>query len=142
MKKTKLLALPTYDFELLGFIAPIKDYKMAWAINHALGINLTKSKDFNLEFLDHSTLVISQYILQKEHGFIQLLKNKSFSDGPNALHLIPELKMVDYFLLVQDFTMEMNINSYIERLSRVPFIQNVVKIDINKLKSKENLLTY
>ncbi len=142
MKKNKLLALPQYDFELLGFIAPVKDYKMAWLINHSMGINLTKADDFQLEFLDDSRLVISQYMIKKEHGFIQLLKNRSFSDGPNALHLIPELKIMDYFLLLQDFTLELNINSYIERLSKIPVIQNVVKLDINKLKSKENLLTY
>jgi hypothetical protein len=49
---------------------------------------------------------------------------------------------VDYFLILQDYTLETNINSYIENLSASNLIQNVVKLDISKLKSKENLLTY
>ncbi|MFD2036758.1 IPExxxVDY family protein [Belliella marina] len=142
MKKTKLLVEHQYEFELLGFVAPIKDYKMAWVVNNCLNINLVKTKDFELQFLDDSELKISQYILEKDHGYIQLLKNRSFSANGNALHLIPELKIMDYFMLVQDLTFDLNINAYIERLSKSSFIQNVVKLDVSKIKSKENLLTY
>ncbi|ERM83902.1 hypothetical protein P872_01185 [Rhodonellum psychrophilum GCM71 = DSM 17998] len=142
MKKTKLFVEPEFDFELLGFVAPLKDYKMAWVINDSLGINLVKAKDYELEFTNQPQLKISQFILEKEHGFIQLLKNRSYSDGGNALFLIPELKIMDYFLLLQDLTSQLNINAYIEQLSTSLFIQNVVKLDLSKIKSKENLLTY
>jgi hypothetical protein len=55
---------------------------------------------------------------------------------------VPELRSMDYFLLCQDFTFEVDLNMYIDGLSGVRGIQSIVKIDINKLKSKENLLTY
>lgn len=142
MKKTKLFVEPEFEFELLGFVAPLKDYKMAWVINDSLGINLVKAKDFQLEFINQPQLKISQFILEKEYGYIQLLKNKAYTDGGNALYLIPELKIMDYFLLLQDLTLQLNINAYIERLSTNLFIQNVVKLDVSKIKSKENFLTY
>jgi hypothetical protein len=142
MKKTRLLIEHQYDFDLLGLVAPVKDYKMAWLLNHTLGIHLIKANDFELEFVNQPLLKISQYMDQKEHGFTQLLKNRSFADGVNALYLVPELRFMDYFLLVQDQTFELNINAYIEQLSQVRYIQNVVKLDVNKLKSKDNLLTY
>ncbi|MCH7414950.1 IPExxxVDY family protein [Belliella sp. R4-6] len=142
MKKTKLLVEHQYEFELLGFVAPIKDYKMAWAVNNCLKIRLVKTNDFELQFLDDSKLKISQYILEIDHGFIQLLKNRSFNDNGNVHYLIPELKIMDYFMLIQDLTFDLNINAYIEQLSKSTLIQNVVKLEVSKIKSKENLLTY
>lgn len=142
MKKSKLLVENLYEFDLLGFVAPIKDYKMAWVINNCLNIRLVKTKDFELHFLDDSALKISQFIIEKDHGYIQLLKNRSFNENGNVHYLIPELKIMDYFLLMQDLTFDMNIYAYIEQLSKSNFIQNVVKLDVAKIKSKENLLTY
>ncbi|WP_373494882.1 IPExxxVDY family protein [Aquiflexum sp.] len=142
MKKSKLLVEHQYDFDLLGLVAPVKDYKMAWLINHSLGTKLVKTEDFELDLLNQATLKISKYIQKKEHGFVQLLKNRSYAEGSNSLYLIPELKMMDYFLLLQDYTFEMDLNHYIDNLSRNQFVQSVVKLDIYKLKSKDNLLTY
>ena len=142
MKRNKLIVEHIYDFELLGFVAPVKDYKMAWIINNALGLKLAKTEDYKLEFINGDNLCISQFKSEKENGFLQLLKNKSFILDTNSLYLIPELKIFDYFLLIQDFTSEVDINDYIERLSGNGLIQNIVKLDIDKIKSKENLLTY
>jgi hypothetical protein len=142
MKKIKLFIEHQYDFELLGIVAPIKEYKMAWVVNHSLNSKLVKSDDFELELLNQPPLVISNFVEEKEYGFVQLLKNKSNSEGENSLYLIPELRMMDYFLLVQDQTHEIDLNDYIEKLSENSFVQNVVKLNISKLKSKDNLLTY
>ena len=142
MKKSTLQVAIKYEFDLIGLVAPVKDYKMAWLINKSLGLNLIKVEDFRLEFLNQPDLIISQYLLKKEHGFIQLLRNRSYSKAGLARYLVPELKSLDYFMVLQDYTSEMNINAYIEDLSMNSLIQNVVKLDITKLKSKENLLTY
>jgi len=142
MKKNKLLVESSYDFDLLGLVAPLKDYKLAWLINSCLGFELKKGVDFRMEFTNQSALIISQYILEKEYGFIQLLRNRSYPVAGQVGFLIPELKIIDYFLLFQDYTLETNINTYIENLSKLKGIQNVVKLDINKLKSRDNLLTY
>jgi len=142
MKKSTLQITPQYEFDLLGLVAPLKDYKMAWLINRVMGINLVKVDDVRMEFLKQPDLLISQYILRKEHGFIQLLRNRSYVNQGLVGYLIPELKYVDYFLILQDYTLETDINSYIENLSASNLIQNVMRLDISKLKSKENLLTY
>ncbi|EOZ96946.1 hypothetical protein A33Q_1864 [Indibacter alkaliphilus LW1] len=142
MKKIKLIVEHSYDFELLGIVAPLKDYKMAWLLNQNLGLHLVKNPDFRMEFKDDVKIEISRFMEEKEHGFVQLLKNKSLSPDIHSAYLVPELRIMDYFLLLQDHTFELNINAYIERLSQVRLIQNIVKLDISKIKSKENLLTY
>ncbi|PRY87431.1 IPExxxVDY family protein [Mongoliibacter ruber] len=142
MKKIKLVVEHHYDFELLGLVAPHKDYKMAWLLNKYMDMKLVKSDDFVLDFIGSPKMEISRYMEDKEHGFVQLLKNKSLSPLSNGAYLVPELKIMDYFLLLQDQTFQLDIIAYIERLSQIKLIQNVVKLDISKIKSKENLLTY
>ncbi|NVK51095.1 MAG: IPExxxVDY family protein [Cyclobacteriaceae bacterium] len=142
MKKVKLQIEHTYDFELLGIVSPVKDYKMAWLINRELNLNLIRSEDLEIEFLSDPNLKISQYFLSLPHGYIQLLKNKALSSERQVSYLIPELKYMDYFLLVQDETYQIDAQFFASELSKNSFIQNVIKLDISKLKSKENLLTY
>jgi hypothetical protein len=142
MKKAKLLVEPTFDFELLGLVSPIREYRMAWLINQEMDLNLVKADDLELEFLNAPKLEISQYFLSLPHGFIQLLKNKALNSSQQLAYLIPELKNLDYFLLVQDETEQVQLSAFIDQLSKNSLIQSIVRIDISKLKSKENLLTY
>jgi hypothetical protein len=142
MKKTKLYIEPTFDFELIGLVSPVKDYKMAWLINREMDLDLVKSEDLQIEFLSSPRLEISQYSLSLPNGFIQLLKNKALNTSQQLAYLIPELRNLDYFLLIQDDTHQTSITTFVDHLSRNPFIQSVVRLDISKIKSKENLLTY
>ncbi len=142
MKKSRLLIEHTYDFELLGLVSPVKDYKMAWLINRDLQLGLRKEVDLELEFVTSPNLKISQYFLSLPHGFVQLLKNRALNSTNQVSYLVPELKSMDYFLLVQDETFQISIDTFVQELSKNQFIQNVMKLDIEKLKSKENLLTY
>lgn len=142
MKKTKLFIEPTFDFELIGLAAPVKDYKMAWLINRDLDLDLVRAEEIHIEFLSSSKLEISQYFLSLPHGYIQLLKNKAINTSQQLAYLIPELRNLDYFLLVQDQTHQTSIATFIDVLSLNPFIQSVVRLDVSKIKSKENLLTY
>jgi hypothetical protein len=142
MKKAKLQIEPTFDFELLGIVSPIREYRMAWLVNQDLELNLVKVDDLELEFLNSEKLEIAQYFLSLPHGFIQLLKNKALNSAQQLAYLVPELKNLDYFLLVQDETEQLDLSNFMEKLSRNPLVQSIVRIDISKLKSKENLLTY
>ena len=142
MKKAKLHVEPTFDFELLGIVSPIREYRMAWLVNQELDLNLVKADDLELEFLNAEKLEIAQYFLSLPHGFIQLLKNKAINSTQQLAYLIPELKNLDYFLLVQDETEELDLINFVKKLSQNPLVQSIVRIDISKLKSKENLLTY
>ncbi len=142
MKKTKLFIEPTFDFELLGLVSPVKDYKMAWLINRDLDLDLVRSEDLHIEFVSSPRLEISQFFLSLPHGFIQLLKNKAINTSQQLAYLIPELRNLDYFLLVQDHTQQVSITTFVDHLAKNPFVQSVVRLDVSKLKSKENLLTY
>lgn len=115
---------------------------MAWLINRDMHLNLVRSEDLILEFMTLPGLKISQFFLSLPHGFVQLLKNKALNSSNQISYLIPELRYVDYFLLIQDHTFQLSIHTFANQLVKNIFVQNVIQLDIAKLKSKENLLTY
>lgn len=139
MKKTKLLIDYEYDFTLLAVLSNVREYKLAWSINKQLHIRLVKENDLHLNFLNQQNLIVSNYKFATEHTTFRLLKNKSVQDGSNAF-LIPELRGFDYLVMIQgvgDFFEGMNIE---QALKDIPLIQYISKVNINQLKSKENLI--
>jgi hypothetical protein len=141
MKKNKLIVNYGYDFELLGIISPVKDYKIAWAINIALHIKLKKNNDLKIEFINDKTLIISNYTFETENSLLRLIKNKcqEVSDASSS-YLLPELKNFDYFLKIEDEANTFDQSQIIKRIKSLPLIQYITPIDTTKLKSKENLI--
>lgn len=139
MKKTKLLIDYEFDFTLLAVVSNVREYKLAWSINQQLHIRLVKENDLHFKFLHQQNLIVSNYKFATEHTTFRLLKNKSVQDGSNAF-LIPELRGFDYLIMIQgvgDFFEGINIE---QALKEIPVIQYISKVNINQLKSKENLI--
>jgi hypothetical protein len=142
MKKTRLAANYSYDFTVVGLTSVAREYKLAWWINHVLQVHLKKQNDISIQFLNNNRLVISNYLHQSENSSIRLLKNKSFAGGNDnsSLYLIPELKNIDYLILINDEADAVDIQKVVADLSSIGIIDFVTRIDAEKLKSKENLI--
>ncbi|CAN5258619.1 hypothetical protein BH23BAC1_BH23BAC1_18540 [soil metagenome] len=141
MKKNKLIVDYGYDFELLGIISPVKDYKIAWAINNTLNFKFKKNNDLKIEFINDKQLIISNYTFETENSLLRLLKNKSQSVSDLTFsYLIPELKNFDYFIKIEDEADTFNQALLIKKIKTIPLIQYITTIDAGKLRSKENLL--
>ncbi len=141
MKKRILEAELSYEFSLLGIIAQVKEYKLAWNLNNTLGVTLDKAGDITIEFLKNQTLVISNFCYETENNLMRLLKNKSVeSHGNKTVFLIPELSRFDYFLIIQGFEDDLTVSEMKEKVAGIPGVQFVQEIPVDKLKSKENLI--
>lgn len=141
MKKNKLIVEYEYDFHLLGVISPGKEYKLAWLINEVLGIRLIKAKDLVLEFLNNKNIIISNYLFKTEHSIFRLIRNKSYGrNNEGQSYLLPELKDFDYLIIFKGFEDTYNTSEIIDKLKLIKEIQYLQKIEINALKSKENLI--
>lgn len=139
MKKTKLLIDYEFDFTLIAVLSNAREYKLAWSINKHLHIRLVKENDLHFNFLNQQNLIVSNYKFATEHTTFRLLKNKSVQEGSNAF-LIPELRGFDYLIMIQgvgDFFESINVD---QALREIPLVQYISKVNINQLKSKENLI--
>ncbi len=140
MKKSKLIVDHNFDFELVGIISNAKGYKLTWEINRALKLNFIKAKDLVLSFIDSNRLTILNYKYETENGKLLLLKNKGVeSNGIPGSFLIPELQRFDYLLWARSVD-ELDLVLWIDKIKELRVIQYAIRIDIEKLKSKENLL--
>ena len=141
MSKEWLDDFYSFDFELLAVIAPVKEFKLAWEVEKLLEIPLVKEEDIILEFNNSSELKISNFLYQKEFGVIRLLKNKAAEvKGKTKPFLIPEAIQFDFFLLLEGTYIDdvEDITEGLEQLTTV--VQFVKRIQIDQLKSKNNLL--
>ena len=141
MKANKLVVDFDYNFKMLGIISSAKEYKLAWNINQFIKIHLVKAEDINLQFQNECNILVSCYLYSTEYSQVRLLKNKSIEFSNIAKpYLIPELKDYDYFIHILDDGCIFDEEWMRDQLNECSSIQYIKVIDINELKSKDNLI--
>jgi hypothetical protein len=141
MKASKLVVDHDYNFDVLALISSEKDYKLAWSLNKLLNIHLCKAEDLCLDFVKDSKIMITNFIFEKEYSSLRLLKNKSNEfNNISKPFLLPELKEYDYIIRIEGERTFLDVDIIIQKLKSLPAIQYLKRIEIHKLKSKENLI--
>lgn len=141
MSKNRLSVDYDFGFDLIAITASVKEYKLAWILNRELNLNLIKTDNIEIVFLDDKFMSISNFTSKTEHQAFRLLKNRAenIEEKFNAF-LIPELQNFDYFLLIEDESDTFDLNAFITSIKEIPLIQFVVSLEASSLKSKENLI--
>ncbi|MGY6559869.1 MAG: IPExxxVDY family protein [Nitritalea sp.] len=142
MKKTKLLIAPSYDFELLGLATSLRAHTLAFWLNKKLNIQLKRVDDHEMYAARGEKLFTTMFKQMLEHGYLVLIQNRGILQSGRRGYLLPELKQMDYFFLIEDESVGFDPEFYLERMRTCPGVQLVFKLDIRKLKSKDNLITY
>jgi hypothetical protein len=126
-----------YDFLLLGIYCAYRDYKLCFELNKVLELSFEKKEDFEMQLEKKGSSgqfpVFFAENSDEEEYFV--IGNK----GSNGL-LIPELKQVDYFVLVRNNTRYTTTDSLIENIKPIKIISSVVKYNPEELKSGDLFL--
>jgi hypothetical protein len=139
VKKAKYtLSLDTsFDFELIGISCHQTDYRVCWAINLNLGLQLKKSEEPFMVSGKKGGVNSSHsfYEWEDEDNFaaFYLIKNRD-----NQKNLIPEHAQLDYFLVIKGGDRE--IDDLVTQLKEIKGILTAVKINPTDLKSSEYLI--
>ena len=141
MKKNRLAAVYDFDFELIGIVSTVKEYKLAWNLNQLNLFHLVKAEDIKIEFTDHRQILISNLIHEDDYSLVHLLKNKliSTNSGVNQ-YLIQELSRFDFLLKVRNLTEDRWAEKIYEQIRELRIADYVTKIELDRIKQKENLL--
>jgi hypothetical protein len=126
------------DFVLVAITAPLKDYRLCFKINKELHTDLFRADDRELVLNpgeDASFFSRYTYIEPNSETEFNLLANKG-TEG----FLIPEMKKVDFFLLIHNYIDQEELRQVIAGLNRIPEVAVAAEVDPKKLKSKENLI--
>ncbi|CAG5077742.1 IPExxxVDY family protein [Parvicella tangerina] len=127
-----------FDFHLLGISCHEKDYRICWAINQALGLNLAKEEQDIEVFMKKSNRsslhAMFTYFHEESETDYRLIANRS-----TLGILIPEKAQADYLFMVTD-TAERSAQELRSKVNEIPFVLTSFIIDVESLKSKENLI--
>lgn len=137
MKKNFLQLQHNFDFKLLAITTALKDYKACFVINKYTKFDFRKDEDLVIFFKNTPKRVFSRYTyypqnIECEFVFLANKGNESF--------LIPEMKEVDYFILIKEFIDDEDFDLFFSQLRQIPNIQAVVELNPDKMKSRENLI--
>ena len=151
-----------YNFLLIGICTPLKDYTIGYQINKYISTSFKRSKDdVVMDYPDGVELAnFAQFEYWNEQFQNQwfLLANKckilcnddeknqgTIFDGHSQnrkkiKYLIPENAKVDFYIQIHGIYNEDSKIALIKNIKNIDRIVNVHEINIDKLRSKENLI--
>lgn len=134
----KLDITQDYSFGLIGISCHENDYKLSWAINAKLKLNL--SRIANLVITDPKTAVASEFSRYSGENELFacafcLLSNRSEHD-----FLVPELKKIDYFLKLSGEYTPADLQSLADKLKETTSVLAIFLLQADKLKSRDRLV--
>jgi len=138
LNKTTLKFELQLDFVLVAITTQLKDYMFCFKINKQLGTSFCKITDLELPFNnDEEPFYFSRYfyLMPESETELYVLANKG-TEG----FLVPEMKKIDFLLLIQNYIHTEDLKEIINGLNKIPEVLVAMEVDPKKLKSKENLI--
>lgn len=138
MTKFKLEVEYDYDFDLIGISCHAPDYRLCWAINQKLGIQLGKKDEdmsvANRKLKTEAHYSLYEYYSEEDHVEYFLLTNKN-----GGSFVVPEQKSADYFLILRN-NYAASVAELLDALKSIDMVLTAFAIEPETLKSRENLL--
>ena len=147
------------DYYLMAIHTSLEDYRLAYFINKKLPINLSKSKNeihaqtkegeanFSRFYYYDIDKAVSWNLIQNKNEIISVSTNdfqnlfsNEKSEISTTIHLLPEFKKVDFFLKIDNSSEAINFSDIQQKLNTIESIAAIYAVDINKIKSKNNLI--
>jgi hypothetical protein len=154
----KLLVDDFYDasFSLFAIHCRLEDYRLAYLLNKYLQLNLQrKEHDLDYNYFDASFAIFEwenekidrvwnlvSNVSKKEE--VALQSSGSLFDNQatvtRTVNLLPELKTVDYLIKVSNEDRHFNEKLILNQIQTIPQVITTYSVNIDQLKSKENLI--
>jgi len=125
------------DFVLIAITTTLKDYVFCHKMNTSLNLDLQRIEDQELVLgAKRKISYFSRYyqLFEDTEREFFVLSNR----GTESL-LVDELPSVDFFILIYQFIDQEDLDELLKRLKQISEVQVAALLDVNKLKSKENL---
>ena len=132
-KKTHKLSVDIHsEFHVWGISSHENDYRLSWAINTNLNLNLSKSS--NLEIVNTKTQEIQEFNVFMYNDEDSQCRYDLVSNRCHDGFLLPEYKNVDYFLIINGEIAEYELKIMFSRLKQIEII--TLAFPISDLTSK------
>lgn len=119
-------------------MSPLRDYRICWLLNNQLGYQLEWKEDVPLLVgKQKQRALFNLYSYHDELNWLQyhFINNKYLGE-----YLVPELKQVDHLLLIDGGNAPQEKARAMEILRTLPLVQAVLDVEVDSLRSKQNLI--
>ena len=140
MRKSKLYLENYFDFDLIGIVSTVKEYKLVWHINEIATFQLSKEPDATIEFSGNNKILVSNFSYKKEHLNVTLLKNRLVAPNMRFQFLIEELKQFDYLLKYKEEAEQTSVKDILSLLKSLDVVEYAAILKPFTIKSRDNLL--
>lgn len=126
------------DFHIIGISSHENDYRLSWAINSYLNLNLSRTSDLPVihqKTGETDNFSVFSFTDDDELNRFDLVSNRCHNG-----FLLPEFKNVDYFFLIHGEIAPSELTNLLTRLKQVEIITLAFSIPDLSTKSKEKLL--
>lgn len=135
-KKHKLEIDPLSDLSIIGLSSVENELRLCWLLNQKLRINFQLDSPVfkKISGSDQSFVTYSAY---DDSGFVKFLLTKNSNDEH---WLLPELKALDYLLIIRGDSSERIVAELIPVLRKIPEITGTFKVSKAALKSLRKII--
>ncbi len=147
------------DYHLIAIHSPLEDYRLAFFINKICEVNLSRSK-FDLQIkqkngnsnfsrfeYNNDSMDLSWNLIENKNQFELIDPNtkkdlffQSNTKFKSKAYFLPEFKKVDYFLKIEIAETKIDIKKIVSKINTIQQVTTGYQVDINKIKSKNNLI--
>ena len=154
----ELLEIEDEHFYLIAIYSSLEGYKLAFFINKYLKVKLERERtDIDFNHSDyHAFYALYSHKDPKAYYSLELVTNK-FKGEPKRflssgslfdeeefssqeVNLIPEYSKVDYFLKISEEIQSKEFARVLTKIGQIPGVQAAYAIDVDNLKTKQNLI--
>lgn len=150
-----------YNFVLIGISSHEKDYRVCWALNNKLGLELVKVNSLEIKGKKQETpSFFSLFTYDHPDGFFEYTVVANLSEGKagvtmeNTLFgnkakshsysenefLIPEHKQMNYFFVVKGELSETESLQLVKQIREIDMVLTAIPLEASQLKSRHNLI--
>jgi hypothetical protein len=127
-----------YDFILIGISCHEKEYRLSWALNNSLQLELARISDMQIELKKQTeplSYPIFEYDDTEHYRKYYLISNKT-SKGM----LVPEQKQADFLLMIKGSLQDPEKLALLKAIKNTQLVLMAFEINPESLKSRDNLL--
>ncbi|HYE56605.1 MAG TPA: IPExxxVDY family protein [Chitinophagaceae bacterium] len=124
---------------LLGIVAPVKDYRFCWLLNHKLRFDFRMKNDIEIQLTKKGRqyfFAVYEY-QEPSTSLCHYLYNNQF-DGE---YLLPEFRHLDFLWLMKgDIASNELLTHLTTSLKSLPCVQLVMELTIEQIRNKGHLI--
>ena len=130
-----------FEFVVAGLISAYKDYRLCFELNQVLKVDFKRYGDVEVPAGKLGSLTRHSYFScrGRDHEFYHVISNKD-KDGTGFF--IPEMRNMDYFLLVSDVPGSYDMHATVRAVRKIDIISAAFEIQPSEMKSAEAFLLF